>query len=293
MTGALAVGVLAATGLILLVTGLVPTPAPLARELGTLHRPAQRQASPSSRLATLLGQPLRRTAVARRLGDALAADLRITGTSLEQHIAERVAVAFTALIWAPCTTALMALAGADIGWQLPLWTSLLLAPIGFAYPSLALRRKAADRRRSFRHAFSAFLDVVAISLAAGRGVETALHDAANAGQGWPFRELRTALLDAQLRGETPWASLNRLGSEIGVPELSELAASAALAGSEGARVRISLGAKARTLRLRGLMEVESAAQSSSELMSLPVVLLMFGFVVFLGVPAIAHVLEGF
>jgi tight adherence protein C len=140
---------------------------------------------------------------------------------------------------------------------------------------------------------SPLLDIVSISLAGGRGVEGALQDAANAGQGWPFQELQRALLDAQFRGDTPWASLNRLGVELGVPELSELAASAALAGSEGARVRASLSAKARTLRMRGLLEVEGAAQSASELMSLPVVLLMFGFVVFLGYPAIAHVLEGF
>lgn len=63
----------------------------------------------------------------------------------------------TALLWAPVTWALMTLAGADLGWALPLWVSALLAPVGFAYPSLSLRSKAADRRRSFRHAFSAGL----------------------------------------------------------------------------------------------------------------------------------------
>jgi Flp pilus assembly protein TadB len=246
----------------------------------------------ASRLAALLGEPWRHTGLARRLAISFATDLRITGISIEQHVAERVAIGLTGFLWAPITWALMMLAGANLQWALPLWVSALLAPLGFAYPSLSLRSKAADRRRSFRHAFSAFLDIVSISLAGGRGVDGALHDAANAGQGWPFRELQRSLLDAQFRGETPWASLNRLGREIGVPEVSELAASAALAGSEGARVRASLAAKARSLRTRGQLEVESAAQSASELMSLPVVLLLFGFVVFLGYPAIAHVLGG-
>jgi len=292
VTAALVVGLAAGAGLILIASGLAPAPAPLARELQALHRPRRLQPAGTGRLAAQVGRPLVRTAMGRRLSESFAADLRITGTTAEAHLAERLGVAVTALLWAPCTTALMRLAGADLGWQLPVWTSLLLVPVGFAYPSLSLKSKAAERRRSFRHAFSAFLDVVSVSLAAGRGVDTALHDAANAGQGWPFQELRRALVEAQLHGHTPWSALHRLGDELAVPELGELAASAALAGSEGARVRASLAAKARTLRLRGQLEVESAAQSASELMSLPVVLLMFGFVVFLGYPAIAHVLQG-
>lgn len=293
MTAAILVGICVAAGVALLVSGLAPAPAPLERELRSLHRPATRQRTDSSRITAMLGEPWRGTTFGRNIATSFAADLRITGTSIERHLADRTAIALTAILWAPITWALMTLAGANLGWSLPLWISMLLAPIGFALPTLSLRSKAADRRRSFRHAFSAFLDIVSISLAGGRGVEGALHDAANSGQGWPFQELQRALLDAQFRGDTPWASLNRLGIDLGVPELSELAASASLAGSEGARVRASLSAKARTLRMRGLLEVEGAAQSASELMSLPVVLLMFGFVVFLGYPAIAHVLEGF
>ena len=46
------------------------------------------------------------------------------------------------------------------------------------------------------------------------------------GQGWAFAEIRAALLEARLLGETPWAGLARLGELIGVAELCELAASA-------------------------------------------------------------------
>lgn len=292
MTAALIVGVLAAAGVLLVATGLAPAPVPLARRLDALHRRPLPSAEAMPTVARVLGLPWRNTSVAGRILEPLRADLRITGTSPEHHLAERAGVALTALVWAPVTASLMALAGADVGFALPLWFSLVAAPVGFAYPSLTLRSKAKDRRRTFRHAFSAFLDVVSISLAGGRGVDTALRDGANAGEGWPFEELRRALLEAELRGDSPWTGLNRLGEDIAVPELGELAASAALAGSEGARVRASLAAKARSLRLRGLLEVETAAQSSSELMSLPVVLLMFGFVVFLGFPAISQVLNG-
>lgn len=294
MIPALVVGVCLSGGIALLASGFAPRPAPLTRELTALHRRTLLPTSTEGSIhARLLGRAWRHSSIGRRIAVAHQADLRITALSIDQQLAERAVITLVALLWAPVTAALMTLAGVDVGLALPLWVGIVLAPVGFLYPSMSLRAKAADRRRSFRHAFSSFLDVVTISLAGGRGVDSALHDAANAGQGWPFEELRRALLEAQLRGETPWAGLNRLGLDLGVPELTELAASAALAGSEGARVRASLAAKARALRLRGLLEVESSAQSASELMSLPVVVLMFGFVIFLGYPALAQVLEGF
>jgi len=55
---------------------------------------------------------------------------------------------------------------------------------------------------------------------------------------------------------------------------------------------VSIAAKARSIRTRGLADAEGAAQAASERMSLPVVLLMTGFIVFLGYPAVAQVLTG-
>jgi len=63
-----------------------------------------------------------------------------------------------------------------------------------------------------------------------------------------FAYLRRALDGARLARETPWSALGRLGTELGIGELSELAASVSLAGTEGAKVRASLAAKAASLR---------------------------------------------
>ena len=65
-----------------------------------------------------------------------------------------------------------------------------------------------------------------------------------------------------------------------------------LAGTEGARVRESLAAKAVSLRRHEAAEAETRAQEASERMSLPVAVLLFGFLVFLGYPALARVLSG-
>jgi tight adherence protein C len=129
-----------------------------------------------------------------------------------------------------------------------------------------------------------------ISLAGGAGVDGALDDAASSGTGWGFRQLRRALDTARLTSAPPWETLGRLGQQVDVPELVELAASLSLAGSEGAKVRASLAARAATMRAHALTDAESTAQSATERMSLPVVFLFGGFLIFVSFPAFQTVL---
>jgi hypothetical protein len=75
-------------------------------------------------------------------------------------------------------------------------------------------------------------------------------------------------------------------------ELTELAATTALAGHEGARIKASLVSKATTVRAHLLAESEAEAASATERMSLPVVALFGGFLLFIGYPALAHALTG-
>ena len=168
--------------------------------------------------------------------------------------------------------------------------SLVAAAGGFFVPDLLLARRAAQRRRDFRYALSLFLDLVVIVLAGGGGVETALHDAANAGSGWAFGELRRVLNTARLQRNSPWAALARLGESIGSPELIELASSVELAGTSGARVRDSLRAKAISARDHELAEAESEALAASERMGAPMVAMFVGLILLIGFPAMATVL---
>ena len=59
-----------------------------------------------------------------------------------------------------------------------------------------------------------------------------------------------------------------------------------MAGEEGAAVRTSVAAKARTIRERMIAETEVTAAAVTERMSLPSILLVLGFLVFLGYPAL-------
>ena len=163
---------------------------------------------------------------------------------------------------------------------------------GGLLPLVGVRADATRRRRACRHALSSYLDLVAIRLAGGAGIDTALTDSAHAGAGWVFHQIDTTLGAARLAGRPPWTGFKLLGDSLGVPEFAELAASMALAGDEGARVRVSLAAKATAMRVRALAETERHAHAASERMSLPLVILMAGFVIFLGYPAVMNVVQG-
>ena len=288
-------------GLLLVVRGLRPARPSLATSLersrtvpaGVLNTRTLPGAGPGAasgsgvgtRLAAELDRPGLRLA-------SVQADLAIVGHPVERFFADKALFALVGALLVPSVVALLGLGGVVVPLVLPVWTSLVLGVVGFFLPDLLIRGEAAARRRSFRHALGAFLDLVSIALAGGAGVEAALHDAATLGQGWSFTRLREALADARLSGATPWQALGRLGTELGVSELSELASNLTLAGTEGARVRESLAAKAVSLRRHEAAEAETRAQEASERMSLPVAVLLFGFLVFLGYPALARVLSG-
>lgn len=301
---ALACGAGVGGGVWLIVRGLYPPPPSLAQALAQLKRvpdPApvltewsqagESQGGFAARLGRPAADALTRSGAGWLIPASLRRDLAVLGRSPQRHLAEKVTLALVGLLFAPAVAALLFLGGARLPLGVPLWASLIFMVAGFVLPDLGIHADASRRRRDFRHALSSFLDLVVVALAGG-GVETALADAASVGSGWAFAYLRRALDHARLARETPWAALGRLGSELGVGELSELAASVSLAGTEGAKVRASLAAKATSLRTHELAEAETADQAATERMSLPVVLLFAGFLVFLGYPAVERVLTG-
>ncbi|MBW4717370.1 type II secretion system F family protein [Saccharothrix obliqua] len=257
-----------------------PTPVPILATDATGR--AARLGRPAVALLWALGLP----------GPRLARDLAVLGKATSTHLAEKAALAVAGLLVPALPVVVLAVAGAGPGVELPAVAGLVLAAVGFALPDLRARSAAARLRVGVRHALSAYLDLVWISLAGGAGVDSALGDAANIGHGAAFEQIHRALDTARLTRTTPWSTLRRLGEELDVTELTELAASISLAGTEGARVRGSLAAKAHTLRTRQTLEAEGSAQAATERMSLPVMALFLGFLAFIAYPALTQVLTG-
>ncbi|MGE0139368.1 MAG: type II secretion system F family protein [Ilumatobacteraceae bacterium] len=125
-----------------------------------------------------------------------------------------------------------------------------------------------------------------MTLASGRGIDASIQTAAAAGDGWPFAELNAALRAGYVRGWTPWQSLQQLADDCDLTDLAELAAALSLAGGEGAAVRDTVASKARSIRERLTSAAERDAASVTERMAIPATFLLFGFVIFIGFPAL-------
>ncbi|MFD2415374.1 type II secretion system F family protein [Amycolatopsis pigmentata] len=262
----------------------------LARAM-TRPTPAPILASEETGWVAKLGRPF--VAPLRALGlpgTRLAGDLTVLGRPVATHLAEKAVLAIAGLLMPVLAQLLLMLAGLSLGIQCQVVAGLVLAACGFVVPDLRTRSEAAKLRTGFRHALSAYLDLVWITLAGGAGVDSALRDSAAIGRGWAFAHIRRALDRARLTRTTPWATLRQLGEELDITELSELAASLSLAGTEGAKIRTSLAAKATALRTHQLADAEAQAQAATERMALPVMALFLGFLVFIAYPALNQIL---
>jgi len=276
--GLLGVGV--GVGLGLLGYGLWPPRPSLAGTLAALHPTPTAAASPGS-VSTPAGGWVSRLGgfgvpLLSRLGLPRArtlADLAVCEREPSRHLAEQVSAAAAGFLLPPLAATVLALTGTPVGVAVPVWASLLLAVAGFLVPEQSLRIEAQRRRAELGTALSGLLDLVVVGLAGGAGVEQALRDAADEPRTWGQHRLRRAIHAAALARVPPWRTLGQLGADAGVPALAELAAVLSLAGSEGARVRTTLTARAASLREHELADAEAAAASATEKMSLPVVAL--------------------
>ncbi len=236
----------------------------------------------------------RRLAVAlSRRGIALSSqrqDLALLGRSYEAFLATKVLVGlYGGLLVAAVAVGLSA---AGVGVPAVVAAGLMLAvAAGFSFlPDLGLRSQAAVRRRDFRRVLGSFLDLVALSMAGGRGLPEALPAAARIGTGWAFELLRATLERARDVGQPAWEALGELGERTGVEDLRSLAGSLLLVASDGARIRDTLSARATTLRRRQLTDAEGEANERDQAMRVAQLLIGFGFVIFIGYPAVANVL---
>jgi tight adherence protein C len=223
---------------------------------------------------------------------SLRANLALVGKSFESYLAAKLLLAVFGLLLGPFLLAALALGGVRLPFAVPVWAGLLLAVSFFFLPDLELKQKVDKRRRDFRHAIGAFLDLVAMNLAGGRGVPEALMSASEVGTGWAMWRIRDALTSARIIGQTPWQALGALGEEVRIDELRDLSAALSLVAEDGAKVRESLATRAAGLRRRELADLQGRAGERSQSMLVAQMLLAGAFLIFLIYPAV-RVMLGF
>lgn len=295
MTPVLFAGLGVGAGLFLVIRGLMPRPTPLSSVFRQLDRTGQtvfeRRSSASA--ANRPGLALHRlgASMSGRLGAKVEADLAVMARTPDTFAIEKLTTALALAGIVVGLALVLTIAGTPINTGLTFAMTVCALAGGFVTPDLALRSQAANRRIGFRHALSSYLDLVNVLLAGGAGIETSLEAAAEAGDGWGFIQIRHALLRARTLRQSPFECLTELGDRIGVAELSEIAASVRLAGEQGARIKLSLAAKASALRGHQMARIEAEANAATERMGLPTVLLFLGFMVLLGYPAMQQIVN--
>ena len=155
-----------------------------------------------------------------------------------------------------------------------------------------LQETAKKRRAEFRRTLSIYLDLVAMSMQAGRGHAEALPASAAIGTGWAFTHLQDAIDGARFSGTTPVARAGATRRPLRYPELTDLDAALTLANEDGAKVRATLVARAETLRAERIADAEAAAAQATESMRFALIVMVFAFLTYELYPSVARLFAG-
>jgi len=225
----------------------------------------------------------------RELGTRLA----LSNSSLEVFAARCVVSAAVGGLLPVFTWTIIFAAGVRVPFIVPMGAGVVCGIGGALIPIAELNAEAKRGRRHARRVICSFLDLVVLGLAGGMGIESALLAAAQLGENAVSRRMLAALSLSRDTGEPPWDALARLGETFGIEEFGELAATAGLAGMEGAKIRATLAARAASIRRHELANAEAEANALTEKLFIPGAFLLVGFLIFIGYPAFTRIASGF
>ena len=179
-------------------------------------------------------------------------------------------------VWTGIVLAALALV---VGWQerqavgsLPVWLWLLGFGAGYILPDLRLRMTLPARRAAAIAELSAVLDMLALSVSAGLGLEQALQEATGAGDGPVRRELRQAAEEVRRNQRSLTQALEALAQRAPLAELATLASQLQAAALQGTALGDTLAAQAEAIREQKRLTILEAGGKATVTMLLPVAL---------------------
>jgi len=219
--------------------------------------------------------------------DAWAQQLRLIGRPVDAHVGLLVLAALGGLVLPSLVLATLQVAGAV---SISVWAPVALAVATAALAPLLVHSDAMARSATvagdLRHQLGAYLDVVTMLLAGNTGSEGALDQAARAGDGLLFRELRRRMREVATTGQSLVRALELVADDYGIVELEQVAATATLSASEGAPVARTLSARCATLRSTLAAEQEAAARVRNDKITPPLVGMALLFMALIIYPAL-------
>jgi len=271
----------------LVVSGWAQPRPSVARAIHHLRRTPTTSTTDDRRFARRVGAAIQRRTAADSWTRTWTRPLRLIGRSVPEHLGLLTLAALAGLALPALALGVLQVAGvASINVWIPAVLSLAAATfLPLVVHSDAMARSA-DVAIDLRHQLGAYLDMVTMLLAGNSGSEGALDQAAHAGDGLLFRELRRRMREVSTTGHSLVTALDLVADDYGIVELEQVAATATLSGAEGAPVARSLGAKCATLRSTLSTEQEAAARIRNDKVTPPLVGMALLFMALIIYPAL-------
>lgn len=224
---------------------------------------------------------------ARRAGERWAPSLRLIGRTPETQLGLLAAAALVGFV----TPSMLAIVLRSVGVvsltaAVPAAVSLAAAVLAPAIVHADAMSRADDVRIDVRYQLSAYLDMVVMLLAGNMGHEGALQQAARAGDGLLFQQLRRRMREVGATGQSLVEALSLVAADYDLVELEQVAATTSLSAAQGAPVSRTLAAKCTTLRGTIAAEQEAAARVRTDKVTPPLVGMALLFMALIIYPAL-------
>lgn len=224
-----------------------------------------------------------------RPSSRLTSQLRLHGRTLAHFYGSSLACALLAAAFGVCY-ALLATVIFSTGALVSGGQVLVLAVAGWFWPRFQITSAARHDITDANEALLVYLDLIVLERQANQHAADALTNAAQLSDAPIFKAIRGALERAELERVSPWPHLKRLGQELQLPALVDIADIAALQ-REGGALTNALRARVVELRNSWVAQQQTAAARPGLMMqvwgTLPVT---FACGIFLGGPLLTLVL---
>ena len=277
MTGlwvAIASGILVAAGLWALAGYFVPAHPRLADALKLMDGrvPAR---EPAATGVNRLGSWARRS-LPGGLDDRIGRQLHLRGLSTDRFYTYKV-LGMALGLTLPSLIGVLLLLVSGTSLALPVVAGLVLGVLGYFVPDIVIGRGASTTGADATEALLTFVDLVTLERLANSSATQSLHAAATVSDQAVFVAIRGSLQRSRLEPRAPFAELKRLGDELELPALCDIADVMKLDDS-GASLSEALRARVKELRDAHLTQAKIEATTVSERMTFLMVIpsLIFG-----------------
>lgn len=199
------------------------------------------------------------------------AQLRLRGISLSRFYGERLTSALLCAGIAAMLAVTASAFGVTLSLSLPAGAVLFAAALGWFLPALRISASAKAVADDASEALLVYIDLVILERMANQHAKDALTRAAKVSDNPLFLQIQAALARAELEREPPWTEMRRLGEQLDMPQLADIADIARMQ-EEGGSLAAAFRARVAELRNAHVVQRQTEADRITQRMEIPKVL---------------------